>query len=255
MDLWFASALLCNFCLATPSKEKEQDIQLRPVFFEGFFSGYLEANFLAGTIAGILLAYNAALARSGFVSTYLFASFILLQGPAIAERSLRKCLGAIVYMFFALFIWTTINGVLISGRESLPITVWGACNPFIMFGGGDHGWRAQALFVFALFWVWVSMGIIALHNNVSNDGAYKRFFAAMISIYVGILLALVLFRISWCAKVSGTFARPLYSESEFIFSLFVYGLLFAVVPCVVQYCYVRLLRVKLRDSRSLQKME
>jgi hypothetical protein len=255
MDLWFASALLCDFCLATQSKEEEQGAQPRPVLFEGFFSGHLEASFLAGTIAGILLAYNAALARSGSVSTYLFASFILLQGPAIAERSLRKCLGAIMYMLFALFIWTTIIGVLISGRESLPITVWGACNPFIMVGGGPHGWRAQALFVFALYWLWVGMGIIVFQKNLSNDGVYKRFFAAMISIAVGILLALVLFRISWCAKVSGTFARPLYTESEFIFSLLVYGLLFAIVPCAIQYCYIRLLRIKLWDSRSLQEME
>ena len=221
-----------------------------------FFTNKAEVNFYAGLFAGLLMAYSVALPRDRSLFVTMLGSIILLQGPAIAERSWRKVMIAAQFMISAMIVGPFIYGgaFVINGRHSLPLTVWGECGICIGVPWYDDiplGWQMRALISFALYWLWAGMGIIVLQKNVSNDGVYKRFFAAIISISVGILLALVLFRISWCAKVSGTFARPLYSESEFIFSLFVYGLLFAIVPCVVQNCYFRLLR----NSRWLQKTE
>ena len=246
--------------MAAKSGENDQEVSTvrsRPKFLDGFFSGYIEANLLTGTVAGFIMVYDAGLARDGSYLLFMLGTVVLLQGPAIAERSLWKSLATISITFFILMICPMFYGrdFSIWGFPSLPITVWSAHRIHLAQGGGAVDWELPALTSFAIFWLWTGMSMMLLKKTSSGLGRLRRFIATIVSVVSGTLLALVLFRMSWGIKLSESLAEPFFWNTETASSLLAYGLLFAIVPCVIQYCYFQLLRIKLWDRRSLQEME
>ena len=264
MDIWFSFVTLwilsMAMVMAAKSGENDQEVSTarsRPKFLDGFFSGYIEANLLTGTVAGFIMVYDAGLARDGSYLLFMLGTVVLLQGPAIAERSLWKSLATIPITFFILMVFPMLYGrhLCIWGFTSLPITLWSAHRILLAQGGGAVDWELPALTSFAILWLWVGMTMTLLQDTASGLGIFRRFIATIVSVAAGSLLALVLFRMSWGTKLSESLAEPFFWDKKTIISLFAYGILFAIVPCVIQYCCVRLLRTKLCSSRSSQKMD
>lgn len=63
-------------------------------------------------------------------------------------------------------------------------------------------------------------------------------------------MALALFRMSWAAKVSGTFCHPLYTTPELALSRVTYFLIFPLTPLVTLSVHNALTRFPRNDSTS-----
>ena len=207
------------------------------VRISGLFRTDGSATLLIGVITGMLVAYHASSPRLHLLGVfyYWFLPLGLILGPVLASRSIpRFCfalLSSLFYCYFVIHLTLPLNG-----RDDLPISVWGApiaiITPF--FYEIPLDWQTRALIDFFIFLVYCDVILIVLRRKEKLGLPFvKRFFATICSVFVAVSVSLILFRISWSAFVSGTFCRPLYSDTEFSFSLIVFSFIFPLNPYLV----------------------
>jgi hypothetical protein len=223
------------------------------------FQSEADATFFMSLITGMLMVYYAAQERAASELKPLLVSGLLLLGPALATRSWRRLLCAAVFYIGAVFAGPSLYGVffVINGRESLPLTVWGAPTMAISVPWPSmppNAWPYRALFMFGLFWAWIGTALVVMRQVPSVLPITQRLRAGVFAVVSGVALALVLFRISWAARVSGTFALPLYTSKAYYFSLTAYYVLYATTPCFILCMYDWLLNQQ-KMTQSLLDME
>lgn len=215
----------------------------RLIFPPKFFKSEQDAALLLGAMAAMPAVTDAALPKQFIAPFSGPIPFLLLLAPAVAQRSWRRlifglllpCPLLFVFMFFVL---------IINGRNELPLTVWALPWPVAVpwYDSMPIGWQGRALYDCGLFWALFALGMVALHKRPVRINAGLSILAGSLTIVAGTIFAVLLFRLSWGARVSGTFAKPLYTPTQYYTSLTLYFLSFACTPWFVHALYDKLIR-------------
>lgn len=185
---------------------------------------------LTGTVAGLLAGFNAVLTRHSLPLLFFLLPVVLLLGPAIASRSPLRCLAACGYVALFCNVIAPVIIPIINGRADLPLTVWGAlfwATAVPWYDACSWGWPTRAIVDFAVYLAYLNLGITLLRQKQPLDTPLiRRMAATLCTILIIVPLSLILFRLSWGARVSGTFCHPLYTTTQLALSLTVYVAIF-----------------------------
>jgi hypothetical protein len=216
------------------------------------FSTYTSAALLTGVMAGFVAVLASVGARPRgmwIILSTLSVTPILFLGPGIALRSWKRLtMGIALGLLLILFI-LFLNPLFLNGRLDLPLTV--LISPWIRWAVPYYddislGWPARTLISFLCFWLLADALILLLRRKSRcNDTrttalpAVRRVLAGAIAVSLSVCLAGCLYRLSWFAKVSGTFQLPLpdYSDLDYTLSVVVYGLLYPINAWLVNFLY------------------
>ena len=175
---------------------------------------------------------------------HFFICPVLLLGPVIAERSVRG-LVAIPLGIGITFCLLLACSLTINGRESLPLTV--LITPGVLWAVPWYddislGWEARAYWGFVSYWLVIDVLVLGsrrfikrLHVLPSNG----QIGAAALAIAVSFVPAIVLYRLSWAYRLSGTRMYPLPNQSQLTYygSLLLFWLVFPVKMYSLNYVY------------------
>lgn len=208
----------------------------------GLFRREQDAAIPLGIVVAMILVTNAPLPKGQVTSLSRFVPYLLLLAPAIAHRSWRRLI-ATVPLAYALIVASFPFVLFINGRNELPLTVWamgGVGVPW--YDSIEMGWQARALLDYTLLWLSFGLGMMVLQKTPVRAGLFANLLARLLAALAGTIFAVLLFRLSWGARVSGTFAKPLYTPTQYYTSLTLYFLSFACTPWFVHALYDKLVR-------------
>ena len=182
---------------------------------------------LTSTILGILAGFLGVI---GYKQGTFFPPVIMLLIPGIIFLCYKRIIAGFgIGLFLIQIIWlitwlivdTTINGRLI-----LPLTVHIApgvsiCTPYY---GNEMSWQSSTITSFGLFLFFANSTYLLLMHPLFKLKLKTYFFA----ISASVIVVCGLYPLSWGAKLSGTFRKPLSSPTEEFISLFIFMLLFPV---------------------------
>ncbi|NLV41273.1 MAG: hypothetical protein GXY15_08590 [Candidatus Hydrogenedentes bacterium] len=222
----------------------------------GLFRSEKSAVILVGAASGTLAVFDMMTARHGLpdfpIRPFAFQAAFFL-GPVLAHRSvLRLCL-AVALSLATVFLPLFLPLLFINGREELPLSVWSGLWQVIGVPWYDDipmTWQQRAAINFSGGMVWLNIGFLLVRWRPGTGTTFgRRARAVALAVAAGTVVALALFRMSWAAKVSGTFCHPLYTTPELALSLVTYFLIFPLTPLVTLSVHDALTRV-LRDDPS-----
>ena len=222
------------------------------------FRSEKSAVILVGAAAGTLAVFDMMTASHG-LSHYHIRPFVFQMafflGPVLAHRSMR-CLCLAVALYFATsFLPLLLPPTFINGLEELPLNVWGGLWQIKNVPCHDDiplTWQYRVAANFTVGMIWLNLGFLFVRGLPGTGPTFgRRALAVALAVGAGAVVALALFRMSWAAKVSGTFCRPLYTTPELALSLVTYFLIFPLTPLVTLSVHDALTRVLRDDPSSL----
>lgn len=215
------------------------------------FSSPASAALLTGTLAAGLVLLEATQRKLGFGGLYaLPTASVLLLAPGIATRSPKRVLKG----FFLGLLWPLLSPLLLftmlNGRLDLPLTVLITPGIEAMQPGIGTTWQTKAILTFLCFWVFVDVVMLALRDRpipkgqISDRIGKRPERAALAAIAWSNVVMVLLYRLSWEARLSGTFQFPLYSNLAHTRSLVIFACIFPLKAWLLNYLY---------DAFSLKK--
>ncbi len=212
-----------------------------------------DAALLMGMLAGaVALIPSMQVGGAPIMLSQLFVAPLLLLAPGIAKRSARQMTGGIIFgvLWCAVTVCFVSPFLVLNGREQLPVTVCivpGLPLATPWYDDLPYGWRTRAMAGFLWFWLWVDMSMILLRRSASPAAEIPRvgesigWAAATTTVCLGTIPVLLLFPLSWSARLSGTFQWPVCSHVDHALSLLVFFIIFPAKAWMTNalYSYLR----------------
>ena len=183
-----------------------------------------------GGIAGLI-------AVIGYREGSLFPPVIILLIPGIILMCYKRIIiGFGIGLFLVQFIWLLtwlIIDTTINGRLMLPLTVYvtpgvSICTPYY---DNEMSWQISAIMSFGLCLLFTNSIYLFLMHPLFKLKLKSYFYSVLTSVVV----ICALYPLSWGAKLTGTFRKPLSTPSEEFISLFIFMLLFPVNMFILSY--------------------
>lgn len=187
----------------------------------------------AGLFFGAVLTVDVAIPRENNVPGYwiLPALILFVVTPAIALRSpARILLGFVLYTLIkSPFYWITFPNLIIDGSVTLPLVVWDTPGTYVTIPASNQNWQWRVLFGVVEYWLYIDVVQVILRlPSFKPLGRTLRCITwrHLGAIALSMIPVMILYPLSWRAKVSGTEALPLYTQFEYYFSLATFFLIF-----------------------------
>lgn len=220
------------------------------------FRSFQSVALLAGLFFGAVLTVDVAVPQEDNVPAYwiIIALALLILTPAVALRSpARILLGFVLYTLIkAPSYWILYPALFIDGRVSLPLVVWDSPSGPTTDLAISTNWQWRALVGLAVYMLFVDVVQVIL--RLPSFKPFGRMLRSITwrhlgAIALSMIPIMILYPISWRAKVSGTDLVPLYTQFEYYFSLAVFFLIFPIKHWLLHYLLDR------ADQRKLDSNE
>ncbi len=197
---------------------------------------------LAGIVFGAVCVVEAAVPTEDNVHALwtIIAMVLLILTPAITLRSpTRFFLGFVIYTLIkSPAYWITFPNLSIDESLTLPLVVWNTPGTYVGFPTSHQDWQWRVLFGVVEYWLYVDIVqvILRLHSFRPFGQMMRRItWRHLGAIPLSMIPILILYPISWRAKVTGTDLVPLYTQFEYYFSLTVFFMIFPLKHWLLHY--------------------